>query len=294
MAPTDNANEGAHFRLTPGLLTSWLLRQLSDSVGSRWTIAVQVLADLTNERKHVRTKAVITVLNDMCAPLGPNGDIFTWHYGVCIGNQVEEVDSTLLQAAILPVDYAGRYTVLQATHMARATYDELGEFTSAFIGYLSNMFAWPVLPQPAGTLGNPNVKAVVIGNLYDPISAYTASQAMHQAFPAGSMITWQGVGHVFQPGNSYDKIGAATCNKALIDFMKSGDLPQNGKVCLNKAPLPLMSKARNSDTDYDAGDDDDQEEEKPFFEGMPVKESGALMAQIPQYLVMILVWLLHV
>jgi len=252
-------SDGAAFRLTPGLLTSWLLRQLSDNLGGGWTAAVEVLGDLTDDSKHVRTKAVTKVLNEMCAPLGADSEIFTWHYGVCIGNQVEEADGTLLQAATLAVDYAGRYSVQHATRMAQATYEEMGEFTSVFIGYLSNMFAWPVLPQPAGTIGNPSVKAVVVGNLYDPISAYTSSQAMHQAFPAGSMVTWQGVGHIFQPGIPYDNVSSTACNQVLIEYMKSGKLPPNGKVCLNRKPLPLTTNDDNDDDDDDEVDDKDQE-----------------------------------
>jgi len=158
-APISDAVEAAHFRLTPGLLTSWLLRHLSDNSGGAWTVAAEVLGDLTDDSKKVRTKAVTTVLNDMCAPLGPDGKVFSWHYGVCIGNQVEEADGTLLQSAILATDYAGRYTVEQATRMAMAAYAELGEYTSVYIGYLSTMCSWPTLPQPAGTIGNPKIKA---------------------------------------------------------------------------------------------------------------------------------------
>jgi hypothetical protein len=295
--PVGNATQGRKFHLTAGLLTSWLLKHLSDNSGAEWRIVADVLGDLTDDSRKVRSQAVATVLNEMCSLAKEGQTIFTWKYGACIGNQVEESD-TLLQAIVSATDYAGRYTVDQATDMAMATYSELGESASAFIGYLSNMFAWPILPQPAGTIGNPWRQAVVVSNLYDPVTAYTSSQAMHQAFPAGSMVTWQGVGHIFEPDIVYDEDGAAACNEGLTNFMKTGKLPQNGQVCLNKNALPLTPegwKPGDDETD-DSEDETDEDRKDVVVTPAPTQEakSGGLRTQVSVAMVpmLALAWLL--
>ena len=93
----------------------------------------------------------------------------------------------------------------------------------------------PGTPTPSGPYGNPLVKALVVGNLYDPSTGYTWSQKMHQAFPSGALLTWQGVGHTLESGDGVnDPAGAGACANKMYHYLLHGELPTNGITCHNE------------------------------------------------------------
>ena len=47
------------------------------------------------------------------------------------------------------------------------------------------MSTWPAYARPVPPVGDPTLKAVIIGNLHDPNTAYENAQHMKTAFPEG-------------------------------------------------------------------------------------------------------------
>merc|ERR1712151_264458 len=111
--------------------------------------------------------------------------------------------------------------------------------TGAFIGMFAPLFQWPSIPTPVSPLGNPDVPALVVGNLYDPSTSYTWSQQMHQVFPAGAMMTWQGVGHSLTI-DKYDLKDSVQCFRHILQYLRTGVLPKDGYVCRQRNSVPVL------------------------------------------------------
>jgi len=163
----------------------------------------------------------------------------TWRlYGVCVSNtQIPDSNSgSFATTAVSGSDYAGRYTTAQAMAQIKEATAQMPTIgLSAFVGCFSLASSWGAVPAPLPPYGAVGVKALVIGNLYDPATAYVDSQRMHQGFPSGSLLTWQGVGHCFLRSHGQasqeDSVGFDACEPLMIDYIMNGSLPTNGHVC---------------------------------------------------------------
>lgn len=232
---------GKPFRLTSGLLTGW---SIGNMVGGKkpglWRNVIDTLACLNTDRA---SSCARIVLDQMCAvpELG-----LTWSkYRKCIG-PAQLGTSFMPQMGVGGVDYSGRYTVDQAARhwqQVRRTY-KMG--SSSFIGCFGAMATQGGTPAPGAPFGSPTVRALVVGNLYDPSTGYSWSQEMHKAFPAGSMMTWQGVGHLITGHGDKtqlnDPVGFNNCTRKIQHYLLTGELPMNGYVCRNKMKLSLSGK----------------------------------------------------
>ena len=122
---------------------------------------------------------------------------------------------------------------------------------SAFVGCFSLASSWGAVPAPLPPYGAVGVKALVIGNLYDPATAYVDSQRMHQGFPSGSLLTWQGVGHCFlrsgRQESQEDSVGFDACEPLMIDYIMNGSLPTNGHVCHSRLDGQFNSSDLNDE-----------------------------------------------
>jgi len=215
--------------------------------------AIDVLSDLSPRQidETKRTAAVVTVLNSACHALNN----YTWYtYGTCIGtghlaedDDMHSTDAFIEMNAVFGQDSVGRWTVEDVVHQWRAINAEYGTVGSvAYIAQMSALFNWPTVPTPVAPMGNPTVPVLIVGNLYDPPTRYEWSQKMHAAFPSGSLLTWQGVGHCMLDtgGKTYDPEAIKKCFEKVLSYFKTGKLPPNGFVCRETRPLPVLVQDR--------------------------------------------------
>ncbi|EOD07364.1 hypothetical protein EMIHUDRAFT_121140 [Emiliania huxleyi CCMP1516] len=201
----------------------------------------------------------------------------TWYeYGVCIGPQQvglsdwtcpyprllgnptwsqwacrPEVNGFMNEAAVIGLDYDGRYTVTQAmgtwqTLVTSSGADRDGGSelaVGAFVGITANIFAWGELSTPCPVAFRGDVSALIVGNLYDPATSYTWTKRMRHAFPHAVMMTWQGVGHTASAGGNYPDSGIMGCIRRISAYWKNGTLPDDGYVCHQTAAVPLQQSA---------------------------------------------------
>ena len=57
------------------------------------------------------------------------------------------------------------------------------------------MLVWPAKATPVSFGWRSEVRALVVGNLFDGATPMVESKWMRNAFPNGAMVTWQGIGH---------------------------------------------------------------------------------------------------
>jgi len=249
---------GKTFYLSWGLLAGSLIAKLFDDSGDGWADELELVRKLGSQHTTAseRSEAVRSILDERCVI----NSVPTWYeYDVCIGaGQVAysdpadtKGDSFIEMLAILGSDLTGRFTLDQAMrHYQEILRVEGASASVAFLGSFAGWRAWPSTPVPPASLGNPSLHALIVGNLYDPATPYQWSQQMHQAFPAGSVITYQGVGHVMKV-DKYDQVGSDICVRHVTEYLKSGILPRNGIVCDERKHLGDQLQALGHKMSFD-------------------------------------------
>lgn len=259
---TAKTKTGKRFVLTEGMIAAYLQVTLSDKTGNGWADALDLLSALADNRHGCNEKcadAVAFILDGFCCVAGTP----TWYvYDVCVGAGSTSAHETrapshspnncgkfgepfIEQAAILGADLAGAYTVVDAMQLwdkAQIKWSPWGLTT--YSGVAAGTFFWPVPGTPVPPLGNPTIKALVIGNLYDPLTSYSWSQTMSAAFPAASLMTWQGAGHTLPDTPTASKWNYESidkCNENIVQYMNLGKLPMNGYLCRQKHPPPVTA-----------------------------------------------------
>ena len=135
-------------------------------------------------------------------------------------------------------DAFGRVAPSQGKLFVNAIAQEYGTIgAGSFLGCYSGFSQWGTTPTPPSPLGHPTLEVLVVGNLYDPETSYGWSQKMHSAFPAGSLLTWQGAGHIMVLTSSY--ANSTQCNNLVMDYIATGNLPVDGYVCHTKIDADL-------------------------------------------------------
>lgn len=76
------------------------------------------------------------------------------------------------------------------------------------------------------------MEGIVIGSLNDCATPYVNTKWMRSAFPAASLMTWQGIGHCVTDAK-YDVEGISQCNEQIGNYLRDGDLPLDSFVCRN-------------------------------------------------------------
>jgi pimeloyl-ACP methyl ester carboxylesterase len=217
------------FPVSVGMLLAYIQAKLND--GGTWVPAIDALTRLApTSTDDVRSEMVEKILDEFCVLNG----VPTWRkYGICVGEPhvAEGHKSFMPQTAVLGSDLAGRLTLDDAMRAWETRLAEYGHYTTAFLGIFAGVNFWPAVPSPIAPFGNPKVPALVIGNLYDGSTEYQWSQAMHNAFPSGSMMTWQGGGHLLSLAFLFGRAPYHTCYKYVMECFVLGLLPPNGHVC---------------------------------------------------------------
>mmetsp|Transcript_74677 Transcript_74677/g.192708 ORF Transcript_74677/g.192708 Transcript_74677/m.192708 type:complete len:621 (-) Transcript_74677:226-2088(-) len=244
-APTKS---GKKFELSPGMLMAYLQFMYTSNTGLGFPKCTQTLAKLSprNSDEKAREAEVAKILNGFCMVQ----DVPTWYnYDVCVGpgqTMADEganyAETYLEQCAVWGVDQAGLFRVHDAMgrwQSAKQVYSDAG--LAAEVGDLAGYGFWPAIATPTAPIGNPDVRALVIGNLYDTATSYSWSQQMRQAFGSGALLTWQGVGHTLpSPGrDNYDPEALKKCRSHVTNYLQYGTLPLDGYVCHTTKPVPV-------------------------------------------------------
>lgn len=244
---TAKTKSGKHFVLTVGMLMAYLQTEYSSNTGLGFPECTRTLAKLNSANVIARSEAVAMILDGYCKVKGTP----TWYnYNICVGpgqtmaDEGQELGSTYFeQTAIWGVDQAGLYRVEDALGRWSTNKEKYGDAgVAAQIGDIAGSFFWPATASPTAPMGNPNVPLLVIGNLFDTATGYSWSQQMRQAFSHGSLLTWQGVGHILPSAGhpeNYDPEAIEKCQAHVRNYMQNGTLPLDGLTCHSFKPVPV-------------------------------------------------------
>jgi len=240
---TAKTKSGSDFALSVGMLTAFLQKLLG--VESYWPISTRALAALSPRNKNCtrREHAVANILNSYCVVQTEP----TWYkYGTCVGpgqtaapNQ--GAGTVLEQMAVMGADLAGFFRVEDALGYYRQGKSKFGDAgLTSWVAHIAGWFFWPATAKPAAPMGNPMLQVVVVGNLFDDSTSYRWTQDMRNAFPSGSLLTWQGVGHCLPwTASTFDPTAIAQCRDHIDNYLKYGTLPPDGFVCAQTKPVPV-------------------------------------------------------
>ncbi|CAK8993189.1 Serine protease Hip1 (Hydrolase important for pathogenesis 1) (Serine hydrolase Hip1) [Durusdinium trenchii] len=137
-------------------------------------------------------------------------------------------DPYLEKCAVWGLDLAGYYDVSNLMHQGDAG-------LAAVVGDMAGYFLWPLKATPTAPMGSAIVRPLIVGNLFDSATSYSWAQDMKKAFPDGSIITWQGLGHTFPTyATDYNRQAIAHCWSHIEDYLQNGTMPINGLLCWQK------------------------------------------------------------
>uniref|UniRef100_A0A7S2QFS6 Peptidase S33 tripeptidyl aminopeptidase-like C-terminal domain-containing protein n=1 Tax=Zooxanthella nutricula TaxID=1333877 RepID=A0A7S2QFS6_9DINO len=187
-----------------------------------------------------------------------------------VGSKGEQKDSAKfppttfgdsLSAAILGLDTAGRLGEedVVAWWRARGAVSPIALWRGLL--YAIDVGTWPAVPKPMPPIGSGRVRPLIIGNLWDPQTAYESAQEMATMFQQGSLVTWQGYGHCLSPPPNAaevrqsfeesvkrgepeytDAVGQVLCSDLVWKYFVKGELPRAGHVCTGGGPIDLSGK----------------------------------------------------
>eukprot|EP00913_Durusdinium_trenchii_P020955 g19691.t1 len=129
-------------------------------------------------------------------------------------------DPYLEKCAVWGLDLAGYYDVSNLMHQWTVEKISRGDAgLAAVVGDMAGYFLRPL----------------IVGNLFDSATSYSWAQDMKKAFPDGSIITWQGLGHTFPTyATDYNRQAIAHCWSHIEDYLQNGTMPINGLLCWQK------------------------------------------------------------
>lgn len=239
-APTES---GMDFPLSVGLLMAYLQAESVSNSGRHFARALQTLAALAGNDVGEREKAVAFILDGFCYVKR----VATWsRYDICIGpghtNEYESApeisfaDPYLEKCAVWGLDLAGYYDVSNLMHQWTVEKISRGDAgLAAVVGDMAGYFLWPLKATPTAPMGSAIVRPLIVGNLFDSATSYSWAQDMKKAFPDGSIITWQGLGHTFPTyATDYNRQAIAHCWSHIEDYLQNGTMPINGLLCWQK------------------------------------------------------------
>lgn len=151
--------------------------------------------------------------------------------------------------AVAGVDNAGRWTEQQFMHWWRkATSAQPLGLQLRALTMVVGAAVWPVQGRPTPPLGDTKLTPLIIGNMYDPRTAYHNAQNMNVRFPRGTLITWQGFGHGFQmvSGRSLQDAAKRDCFKRIVtDYLRTG-VPPKHHICKGAPGIPKFESCGTS------------------------------------------------
>merc|ERR1712137_313532 len=108
-------------------------------------------------------------------------------------------------------------------------------------GWIKGM-SWDTVPRPVH-VGNTNVQALIITNVYDPLTPFKNAGLVKNHFPSSHIMSWQGGWHMMKGGilegklypkspslqesAKYDEL----CFGVVSTYLETGRLPQDSYIC---------------------------------------------------------------
>jgi len=165
-------------------------------------------------------------------------------------DQLLDKDEKSNQAVLLvrAVDMSGRLTMEDLANLWMRLQEEhpLGFLRASNIISIASA---PNIPRPVPPYGSSSISPLIIGELYDPATTYTAAQTMSSFFPQGALMTWQGYHHGLPQTAAYSPdvqfanhieggagFGAYDCVQKMSDYFELGTLPDDGYTCPTNGP----------------------------------------------------------
>jgi len=228
------------------------------------------IALAADEPEENRTARTIESLNGFCAVRNLNTDIWldqcvdaqgaslalkvnltskrfdcpTWkQYGFCanVGDALEEdyidagIGGLLVYTGVMSTDVPSRLLPSQQVQLAQTLVRRYGA-TGAVAGHIMELITqWPGRPVYPG-IGSIQVAPLILGMIDDSATSFKWTQQMKLAFPAGSLMTFQGYFHgmpspfeILTP--EQDVKGILPCLQKTKNYLRTGNLPQNGFAC---------------------------------------------------------------
>lgn len=162
-------------------------------------------------------------------------------------------------AAVLGLDTAGRLSEEDLVSWWQRSSEIYPVGVGRGLGYAIKIGTWPAIPRPTPPNQDSTIEPLIVGNLWDPNTAYANAQKMAEGFPRGALVTWQGRGHCMQaPANatrvaeivnemvhSGEKVeftedeSKYLCMATAWKYLETGRLPQKGYVCPAPGPARL-------------------------------------------------------
>ena len=228
------------------MLMAYIQTESLSNSGRLFHRALHTLAKLSpNSPAETVQSTVAYILDGFCFVKG----VSTWYnYDICIGpGQTGEDEEGpgeafgepyMQQCAIWGVDQAGYFSVPDLMRKWASSAVEDGDAgLAAVVGDMVGYFLWPVKATPNAPMGSSIVYPLVVGNLFDPATSYSWAQDMKSAFPDGSLITWQGIGHTFPShATDYNREAIKECQVHIKDYLQQGIMPVNGLTCFQNTP----------------------------------------------------------
>jgi len=171
---------------------------------------------------------------------------------------------TGLDAMVFGTDVAGRFHEEAYVQWWEETKAEQPVGARAAAGWTASFSTWPGSARPVPPVGRSDIKPLIVGNLHDPRTDYSNTQAVRQAFPQGSLMTWQGYGHCLEPIleetglellETYEEAVAQKqippytnamaqygCVSLIMSYLDTGMLPLDGHTCLVPEPIQTGRK----------------------------------------------------
>mmetsp|Transcript_78508 Transcript_78508/g.188275 ORF Transcript_78508/g.188275 Transcript_78508/m.188275 type:complete len:600 (+) Transcript_78508:100-1899(+) len=245
-APTKS---GMQFPLTVGMLMAYIQTESASNSGRLFHRILETLAGLSPKASSETIHTTVAfILDGFCFVKG----VSTWYnYDICVGpgQTSEDEEGTgqdfgepyMQQCAVWGVDQAGYFDVPDLLRQWKSAASNRGDAgLAAVVGDMVGYFLWPVKATPNAPMGSSIVYPLVVGNLFDPATSYSWAQNMKSAFPGGSLITWQGIGHAFPShASDYNKDAVKECQAHIKAYLQKGTMPVNGLTCFQDKPPPV-------------------------------------------------------
>lgn len=237
--------KGTSFHLSPGLLTNFIQKCVTETKSAKKQAqkCLPQFDTLLNGNQKRKEEVVSEILDQYCSYKSENGITASWkEHGFCAGGAQFGLgkDPFLPDMGVMGVDLAGRYSAVQAAKIVARAAETYPSGATAMLGCFAGLATWRTPAIPIGTIGRPDIEAVVFGNLFDQATPYRWSQRMHSVFSKGPMVTFQGAGHSILDEAEKGETGG--CQQILEGYIMKDKLPQNGHICYNPTLVALPTQ----------------------------------------------------
>lgn len=265
---TASLYDGKQFALNPSMIGALINDGTrSEHSETAWLKTITELSALMSTNATIRKYATIGLLDRNCGASPPHADgptalpdtsngglkslpadvltsvgLLSWYwYGTCAFHAVTPLSTEAMNA----VDFTNRFTVAVAMQLYKTTKDKYGPAAMYMANLQTPFLFWPAHSTPVTFGWRQDIKALVVGNLYDGATPFDGTMWMRRGLPGASMVTWQGIGHaIVDKGADYDPDGIKVCLAMMDEYMLTGAQPLDGSTCRNEKKIMRADVAK--------------------------------------------------